>query len=78
MGLGEERRDPLGPGQAVDVWSPSTGDWAHGFVLAATTEDGVRVRRLSDGSVLPVLFDPGDVRPAEPSHHQRMVQRRWG
>ena len=77
MGRDEDRRDP-GPGQAIDVWSPSNRDWAHGFVLAATTDEGVRVRRLSDGSVLPALFDPGDVRPAEPSHHQRVMQRRWG
>ena len=36
--------------------------WARGFEVAETSEHGYRVRRLSDGRVLPVEFDAADVR----------------
>jgi hypothetical protein len=56
------------PGTRVLVRSSFDGSWASGFVLESEERDetgkiiGRRVRRLSDGMVLPKLFPPEDVR----------------
>lgn len=54
------------PGTRVEVRSRFEGSWARGFELVEVIEsrDGrsFRVRRRSDGSVLPALFSGGDVR----------------
>jgi hypothetical protein len=55
--------ESLGPGQHVEVRNRFTGTWSRGFELVETVDDGYRVRRLSDGSILPTLFLPEDVRP---------------
>jgi hypothetical protein len=39
-----------------------TASWSRGFVVSEVLEDGYRVERLSDGTVLPVVFSDGDVR----------------
>jgi hypothetical protein len=53
------------PGTAVQVRSSFHGGWCDGFEVAevVSTETGVslRVRRRSDGSVLPALFPSDDV-----------------
>lgn len=54
----------LPPGTSVEVHSQFDDDWCSGFEVAACDEHGYRIRRLSDGSVLPTLFDPDDVRRA--------------
>ena len=36
--------------------------WARGFSVAAADAEGYRLRRESDGEVMPVAFDPDDVR----------------
>ena len=41
---------------------PGYGSGAKGFEVAETTADGVRLRRLSDGEILPVEFPEQDVR----------------
>lgn len=50
----------------VEVRSRFDAHWARGFELAEIVESnrgpGFRVRRRSDGSVLPTLFDQKDVR----------------
>ncbi len=56
------REDVLEPGTRVEVRDRFRGSWARGFELAEVDEGGLRVRRLSDGAVLPVVFDPDDVR----------------
>jgi hypothetical protein len=57
------------PGTRVEVRSRFDDRWARGFEVAeviASTDalkaQQYRVRRRSDGSVLPVLFDDDDVR----------------
>jgi hypothetical protein len=53
----------LEPGAAVEVRNRFEQRWARGFDIVEVTADGYRVRRLSDGSVLPVTFAFDDVRP---------------
>lgn len=54
--------DTLAKGTAVDVRSRYVGAWSSGFEVAEPLKDGYRVRRLSDGSVLPDVFTNEDVR----------------
>ncbi len=54
--------DRLQPGRRVEVRSRFERSWARGFEVAEATADGYRIRRLSDGAVLPVVFDAQDVR----------------
>ena len=56
----------MGPGTRVEVRSRFEQRWSRGFeifdVVREQDREGFRVRRRSDGSVLPALFDPDDVR----------------
>ena len=64
--------EALRAGTPVDVRSRFVGDWSRGFEVAERVDDqGYRVRRLSDGTVLPDVFDDQDVRP------QRRRQDFW-
>jgi hypothetical protein len=58
------------PGTRVEVRSRFDRAWARGFEVAeeVTEERSLRyrVRRRSDGSVLPVLFEDQDVRAERP------------
>jgi len=54
---------PLAPGTRVDVRNRFVGAWSHGFEIAEQVRDGYRVRRMSDGSVLPDVFPDDDIRP---------------
>jgi hypothetical protein len=56
------RATGLAAGTAVDVRSRYVGAWSSGFEVAEPVKDGYRVRRLSDGSVLPDVFTNDDVR----------------
>jgi hypothetical protein len=56
------QRTPLTPGTKVDVRNRYQGTWVRGFEVAEVTEDGYRIRRLSDGSTLGELFERNDVR----------------
>lgn len=49
-------------GEPVEVYNAFSGDWSTGFVVAEATGTGYRLRRISDGAVLPAVFDPTDVR----------------
>ena len=55
-------RVPLSTGTKVDVRNRFQGTWVRGFEVAEVTDDGYRIRRLSDGSVLGELFTRDDVR----------------
>jgi hypothetical protein len=55
-------RDRLAAGTAVDVRSRYVGAWSSGFEVAEPVNDGYRIRRLSDDSVLPDVFTNDDVR----------------
>ena len=50
------------PGTRVEVRRRFDAAWAHGFEVAELTPAGYRLRRLSDGELLPVDFDADDVR----------------
>jgi hypothetical protein len=54
--------DQLPPGTRVEVRSRFDGHWAHGFEVADLVDGAYRLRRLSDGSILPAQFDGDDVR----------------
>ena len=54
-------RTPLAPGTKVDVRNRYQGTWVRGFEVADVTDEGYRIRRLSDGSVLGELFSRDDV-----------------
>jgi hypothetical protein len=54
---------PLDVGTRVEVRSRFDGHWTRGFELSAADRAGYRVRRLSDGSELPAVFAPEEVRP---------------
>ena len=52
-------------GTRVEVRSRFDRAWARGFEVAEQIKgaaEGYRIRRRSDGSVLPVVFSPDDVR----------------
>ncbi|MEL7207602.1 MAG: hypothetical protein AAGK32_05125 [Actinomycetota bacterium] len=46
----------------VEVRNNFDGAWAKGFEVAEVTELGYRIRRSSDGAVLPAEFTPDQVR----------------
>jgi hypothetical protein len=50
-------------GDKVEIRKRFDAQWARGFEVLAADDEGVQVRRLSDGEVLPVRFAPEDVRP---------------
>ena len=50
-------------GVPVEVRRRYDGGWSHGFEIAEETGRAYRVRRVSDGVVLPAEFAPEDVRP---------------
>ena len=54
--------ETLAKGDKVEVRTRFDARWARGFEVAEADEEGVRVRRLSDGEELPVTFAPEDVR----------------
>jgi hypothetical protein len=62
----QSQRSDLSVGASIEVRSHFRGEWTRGFEVAETTDDGYRVRRLSDRSVLPVEFTPRDIRRARP------------
>jgi hypothetical protein len=50
------------PGTRVEVRSRFDDRWARGFEVVEVLAEGYRLRRLSDGSVLPADFTFDDVR----------------
>ena len=50
------------PGTKVEVRSRFDRSWARGFEIAEVVDAGYRIRRLSDGSILPLDFSADDVR----------------
>jgi hypothetical protein len=53
----------LAPGARVEVRRRFDAKWARGFEVLERSGEDYRLRRLSDGAALPVLFNPDDVRP---------------
>jgi hypothetical protein len=70
--VGEFLTDELvKPGTRVEVRSRFDDRWARGFEVTEVLPAGYRLRRLSDGSVLPVAFPFDDVR------RERRKQGMW-
>ena len=69
--LNPNARSPLAPGTQVDVRNRYQGTWVRGFEVAECTDEGYKIRRLSDGSILGELFSRDDVR------RQRSRQGFW-
>ena len=55
----------LAPGTEVEVRSTFDRSWKRGFVIEDASEQGYRLRRRSDGSVLPTPFAAEAIRPAD-------------
>jgi hypothetical protein len=53
----------LDAGTRVEVRNRLDGRWTRGFEIVAAEAEGYRLRRLSDGDELPLVFDDADVRP---------------
>jgi hypothetical protein len=69
-------RNYPGPGTRVEVRSRFDGAWCHGFEVAEVVDSlgqhAFRLRRLSDGAVLPALFSADDV-----AWHPAFSSPRW-
>ena len=52
-------------GEPVEVHTKYNDSWVKGFEIAEVVEGGYRVRRTSDGSLLPNLTGEDDVRALE-------------
>jgi hypothetical protein len=52
----------LPPGVDVEVRARFDGAWKRGFEIATVEDELYRIRRRSDGTVLPKRFDPSEVR----------------
>jgi hypothetical protein len=59
----ENDREGLRPGTRVEVWNDFGQGWARGFEVVDVAGDGVRIRRQSDGTVLPATFEFDATRP---------------
>lgn len=56
--------DRLSEGTPVEVRNGLGIQFAPGFEVSSSRDDGYLLRRMSDGAVLPVVFPPDSVRPA--------------
>ena len=63
----------LSVGDKVEVRRRLDAQWARGFEIVEVTDEGYRIRRLSDGEVLPAVFVEDDVRKA----HRRSNDFWW-
>ena len=52
----------LSTGSEVEVLTRYEGHWASGFEIASVDQDRFRLRRHSDGVVLPVSFSANQLR----------------
>ena len=55
----------LRTGTEVEVLTRYEGHWASGFAIASVDQDRFRLRRHSDGVVLPVSFRADQIRPRQ-------------
>jgi hypothetical protein len=62
--------DDVEAGTRVEVRSRFDQSWARGFEVAERTDQGYRIKRLSDGVVLPTEFSDDDVRQEKRRHNQ--------
>jgi hypothetical protein len=60
-------------GDKVEVRRRFDAKWARGFEVSEVSDTGYRVKRLSDGEILPVEFADEDVR----AEHRRANDFWW-
>jgi hypothetical protein len=65
--------DALEVGDRVEVRRRFDAQWARGFEIVEVTPKGYRVRRQSDGDILPVEFTEDEIRRA----HKRSNDFWW-
>ena len=65
------RAEELPHGTRVDVRSRFVGEWTRGFEIDEPVPGGYRIRRISDGSVLPDVLSEDEIRP------ERRKQGMW-
>jgi hypothetical protein len=51
-------------GSHVEVRDRYQGTWSRGFEISAIEENGYRIKRISDGAILPGIFSTDEVRPS--------------
>ncbi len=68
QGVSAER---LPHGTPVDVRSRFVGSWTRGFEVDEPVDGGYRIKRMSDGSVLPDVLSDEEIRP------ERRKQGMW-
>lgn len=62
--LEADRAEPtVGPGMSVEVRRRFDQRWTRGFEVAEVVGGRYRLKRLSDGEILPVEFDAEEIRP---------------
>lgn len=52
----------IAPGTRVEIRKRFDRTWARGFEVVSEEDEGYRVRRLSDASILPLVIPPDEVR----------------
>ena len=69
--LAQRQGDPIvEDGTPVELYSGFEGTWSAGFEIASAAEIGYRIRRISDGSLLPGYTSRSDLRMLE-DHESR-------
>ncbi|HZT64737.1 MAG TPA: hypothetical protein VFA11_03005 [Acidimicrobiales bacterium] len=58
---------PIAEGTRVQVRNQFEGSWSRGFEIYSLEVGGYRVRRLSDGAVLPTVIAESDLRMEHPA-----------
>jgi hypothetical protein len=58
----QDAQELLAPGTRVEVRKRFDAKWSRGFEVLEHSSGSYRLRRLSDGTTLPVLFAEDDVR----------------
>ena len=62
--MSDLRSHVLAVGTAVEIRSRFVDRWVPGFVVLAADDQGHRIRRTSDGGVIPVSIPPTEIRAA--------------
>jgi hypothetical protein len=70
-----EPRPALPAGTPVEVRNRFCASWSDDFEIAERAGNGYRVKRRSDGYVLPTVFGPGEVRPARTGGDSELTAR---
>jgi hypothetical protein len=51
-------------GLHVEVRDRYQGTWSRGFEISAIEDNGYRIKRISDGAILPGTFSTEEIRPS--------------